>query len=66
MSSYRDPAPRGDMYPSEEEMDPTGSGVEPASGPEAYLRSQPGPQPSPTPGPVPTPAPTPGPPPRAA
>ncbi len=33
MSSYRDPAPRGDVYPSEEEIDPAGNGVEPATGP---------------------------------
>ncbi|WP_341717102.1 hypothetical protein QQG74_24680 [Micromonospora sp. FIMYZ51] len=66
MSSYRDPAPRGDVYPSEEEIDPTGSGVEPASGPVgAYFGSQPSPQPAPTPGPTPTPPPTPGPPPRS-
>ncbi|MFG2065009.1 hypothetical protein ACGFIK_26785 [Micromonospora sp. NPDC048871] len=68
MSSYRDPAPRGDVYPSEEEIDPGGSGVEPASGPTgAYASveaSQPGPQPNPTPAPAPTPVPTPGPPPR--
>ncbi|MFC4150475.1 hypothetical protein ACFO0M_29840 [Micromonospora mangrovi] len=30
MSSYRDPAPRGDVYPSEEEIDPTGVGPDPA------------------------------------
>ncbi|MCI4062063.1 hypothetical protein MRQ36_05585 [Micromonospora sp. R77] len=30
MSSYRDPAPRGDVYPSEEEIDPTGMGPDPA------------------------------------
>ncbi|TCB96495.1 hypothetical protein E0H26_15225 [Micromonospora zingiberis] len=68
MSSYRDPAPRGDVYPSEEEIDPGGSGVEPASGPAgAYAgveAGQPGPQPNPAPGPAPTPVPTPGPPPR--
>ncbi|GIJ25616.1 hypothetical protein Vqi01_07780 [Micromonospora qiuiae] len=72
MSSYRDPAPRGDVYPSEEEIDPTGIGVEPASGPAgAYAglpggagASQPGPQPNPAPGPAPAPPPTPGPPPR--
>jgi hypothetical protein len=33
MSSYHDPALRGDVYPSEEEIDPAGAGVEPASGP---------------------------------
>ncbi|SCG39829.1 hypothetical protein GA0070609_0778 [Micromonospora echinaurantiaca] len=69
MSTYRDPAPRGDVFPSEEEIDPTGSGVEPASGPvEAYRRvagTGPGPKPTPAPPPAPTPVPTPGPPPRA-
>ncbi|MGC5052880.1 hypothetical protein ACLQ2S_15665 [Micromonospora sp. DT48] len=73
MSSYRDPAPRGDVYPSEEEIDPAGSGVEPATGPVGSSvtwaeagpsASQPDPQPAPTPEPVPTPPPTPGPPPR--
>ncbi|MFI7080507.1 thrombospondin type 3 repeat-containing protein [Micromonospora sp. NPDC049903] len=65
MSSYRDPAPRGDVYPSEEEIDPTGSGVFPASAPTgAYPAGQPTPQPSPAPGPAPAPVPTPGPPPR--
>ncbi|MEV2238746.1 hypothetical protein [Micromonospora sp. NPDC049891] len=77
MSSYRDPAPRGDVYPSEEEIDPAGSGVYPASGPTGIVdastatwsdagpwASQPDPQPSPTPEPVPAPPPTPGPPPR--
>jgi hypothetical protein len=73
MSSYRDPAPRGDVYPSEEEIDPTGSGVEPASGPAGSgagwadagtWANQPDPQPPPAPEPVPAPPPTPGPPPR--
>ncbi|GIJ37415.1 hypothetical protein [Micromonospora andamanensis] len=77
MSSYRDPAPRGDVYPSEEEIDPAGSGVYPASGPTGTVEpppvtwsesgpsaSQPDPQPSPAPEPVPAPPPTPGPPPR--
>ncbi|MDG4796312.1 hypothetical protein [Micromonospora sp. WMMD1082] len=78
MSSYRDPAPRGDVYPSEEEIDPAGSGVEAASGPVGIatgssaatwsygepVAGQPGPQPNPAPGPAPTPVPTPGPPPR--
>jgi hypothetical protein len=31
MSSYHDPALRGDVYPSEEEIDPADAGVEPAS-----------------------------------
>ncbi|SIN13052.1 hypothetical protein [Micromonospora cremea] len=70
MSSYRDPAPRGDVFPSEEELDPTGSGVEPASAPPgARLSSHPpptpGPRPTPAPAPAPTPVPAPGPPPRA-
>ncbi|WP_175439933.1 hypothetical protein [Micromonospora nigra] len=51
MSSYRDPALRGDVYPSEEEIDPAGA-------------TTPGPQPTPAPSPAPTPVPTPGPPPR--
>ncbi|MGK5742168.1 hypothetical protein [Micromonospora sp. URMC 103] len=63
MSSYRDPAPRGDVFPSEEEIDPTGSGVEPA---EVAYPSSPGPRPTPAPPPAPTPVPTPSPPPRAA
>jgi hypothetical protein len=29
MSSYHDPALRGDVYPSEEEIDPADAGVEP-------------------------------------
>ncbi|MEJ3749042.1 hypothetical protein WEI85_37975 [Actinomycetes bacterium KLBMP 9797] len=67
MSSYRDPALRGDVYPSEEEIDPAGAGMEPASGPVGAYANQPAPQPSPGPGPAPTPGPpppTPGPPPR--
>lgn len=63
MSSYRDPAPRGDVYPSEEEMDPTGVGVQPASGPPG---TTPGPRPTPAPPPAPTPVPHPGPAPRVA
>ncbi|MEU8297007.1 hypothetical protein AB0C04_06955 [Micromonospora sp. NPDC048909] len=68
MSSYRDPAPRGDVYPSEEEIDPTGTAVQPASGPAgAYPdASSPGPRPTPAPPPAPRPVPTPAPPPRAA
>ncbi|MEV1330606.1 hypothetical protein AB0J20_13630 [Micromonospora costi] len=62
MSSYRDPAPRGDVFPSEEEIDPTGTGVEPAD--VAAYPSSPGPRPTPAPPPAPTPVPTPGPPPR--
>ncbi|NLU79032.1 hypothetical protein HCA58_11725 [Micromonospora sp. HNM0581] len=74
MSSYRDPAPRGDVYPSEEEIDPAGSGIQPGSGPVdassvawSDVRpsaGQPDPQPGPTPEPVPQPPPVPGPPPR--
>jgi hypothetical protein len=59
MSSYRDPALRGAVYPSEEEIDPAGAGVEPASGPVGTFAGQPGPQPSPARGPAPTPAPPP-------
>ncbi|MFF0234336.1 hypothetical protein ACFYPH_09135 [Micromonospora sp. NPDC005252] len=69
MSSYRDPALRGDVYPSEEELDPTGSAVEPASAPPGVRLSShpsptPGPRPTPAPAPAPTPVPSPGPPPR--
>ncbi|MEU7752870.1 hypothetical protein [Micromonospora sp. NPDC049171] len=70
MSSYRDPAPRGDVFPSEEELDPTGSGVEPASAPPtgglpSHPSPTPGPRPTPAPAPAPTPVPAPGPAPRA-
>ncbi|MEV1075188.1 hypothetical protein [Micromonospora parva] len=70
MSSYRDPAPRGDVFPSEEELDPTGAGVEQASAPPAdglpsHPSPTPGPRPTPAPAPAPTPVPAPGPPPRA-
>jgi hypothetical protein len=66
MSSYRDPAPRGDVFPSEEELDPTGTGVEPTSAPlPGPTATTPGPRPTPAPAPAPTPVPTPGPPPRA-
>lgn len=69
MSSYRDPAPRGDVFPSEEELDPTGIGVEQASAPPAgglpsHPSPTPGPRPTPAPAPAPTPVPAPGPPPR--
>ncbi|MBM0233699.1 hypothetical protein JNW91_18675, partial [Micromonospora sp. STR1_7] len=65
MSSYRDPAPRGDVFPSEEELDPTGSGVEQASAPPAdglanHPAPTPGPRPTPAPAPAPTPVPRPG------
>ncbi|MER7892427.1 hypothetical protein ABTX15_21655 [Micromonospora sp. NPDC094482] len=68
MSSYRDPAPRGDVFPSEEEIDPTGTAVQPTSGPAgAYPdASSPGPRPTPAPPPAPRPVPTPAPPPRVA
>ncbi|MFI6782067.1 hypothetical protein [Micromonospora sp. NPDC050276] len=70
MSSYRDPAPRGDVFPSEEELDPTGTGVEQASAPPtgglpSHPSPTPGPRPTPAPAPAPTPVPAPGPPPRA-
>jgi hypothetical protein len=69
MSSYRDPAARGDVFPSEEELDPTGTGIEQASAPPSGLPSHPaptpGPRPTPAPAPGPTPVPAPGPPPRA-
>ncbi|QLQ37277.1 hypothetical protein [Micromonospora robiginosa] len=50
MSSYRDPSLHGDVYPSEEEIDPTGVGPDltapvPAPTPE--------PEPAPHPGPAP-------------
>ena len=48
MSTYPDPASHGDVYPSEEEIDPAG-----ASGPVGAYASQPGPQPYPAPGPPP-------------
>ncbi|MFI7212783.1 hypothetical protein [Micromonospora maritima] len=57
MSSYRDPSLRGDVYPSEEEIDPTG--VDPDLTPRATA-----PAPAPTPEPEPDPVPRPGPPPR--
>ncbi|MBQ1042448.1 hypothetical protein AB0K27_04670 [Micromonospora echinospora] len=62
MSSYRDPSLRGDVYPSEEEIDPTG--VDPdltGTTPPATA-----PVPGPTPEPEPAPVPHPGPPPRQA
>ncbi|MEU5790856.1 hypothetical protein ABZ754_24430 [Micromonospora purpureochromogenes] len=65
MSSYRDPTLHGDVYPSEEEIDPTGMGLEPTSTPPAAYPDRTEPVPPPTPEPEPTP-PTPGPPPRAA
>jgi hypothetical protein len=70
MSSYRDPTLRGDVYPSEEEIDPTGAGLLPeagsaGTGPTGTAPTPtPTPQPGPTPGPVPAPPPSPGPPPR--
>ncbi|WP_428964183.1 hypothetical protein [Micromonospora fluostatini] len=77
MSSYRDPTLRGDVHPSEEELDPTGIGPLPSSAPPgpAYRvtfrdDTEPAPLPGPPPAPVPAPSPTPppgppGPPPRA-
>ncbi|WP_446216346.1 hypothetical protein [Micromonospora sp. IBHARD004] len=61
MSSYRDPTLRGDGYPSEEEIDPTGVGPDPAGGLPAYPTA---PVPAPTPEPEPDPPPGPGPAPR--
>ncbi|WP_434741203.1 hypothetical protein [Micromonospora sp. SH-82] len=78
MSSYRDPTLRGDVYPSEEEIDPTGiDGPTDPVGPTPSTDTTgwtdptgtapapvPGPTPAPVPGPVPSPSPNPGPPPR--
>jgi hypothetical protein len=52
MSTYPDPAWHGDVYPSEEEIDPAGT-----DGPVGAYASRPGPQPSPAPGPPPIPGP---------
>ncbi|MGB2567931.1 hypothetical protein ACPFP2_05695 [Micromonospora citrea] len=61
MSSYRDPILHGDVYPSEEEMDPTGVGLEPEDAPSAaYPATAPTPAPTPEPEP-PTPGPKPAP-----
>lgn len=68
MSTYRDPAPRGDVFPSEEETDPTGTGLAPSSAPPARAYpagTTPGPRPTPAPPPAPHPVPHPGPAPRA-
>jgi hypothetical protein len=46
MSSYRDPVLRGAVYPSEEEIDPAGAGVEPASGQVGAYASPHGPAPT--------------------
>ncbi|MEH0842120.1 hypothetical protein V6U81_06975 [Micromonospora sp. CPCC 205711] len=62
MSSYRDPTLHGDVYPSEEEIDPTGVGLEPVSAAPAAYRTAP--VPAPTPEPEPGPPPGPGPAPR--
>jgi len=53
MSTYPDPAMHGDVYPSEEEIDPAGT-----SGPVGAYAGRPDPQPSPAPGrpPIPEPA----------
>ncbi|KAB1906615.1 hypothetical protein F8279_13730 [Micromonospora sp. AMSO1212t] len=81
MSSYRDPSLRGDVYPSEEEIDPTGvdpdvSEMPPAAAGPAAVGVTPAavgvtptataPVPGPTPEPEPDPVPHPGPPPRQA
>lgn len=52
MSSYPDPAWHGDVYPSEEEIDPAGT-----DGPIGAYDSRPGPPPSSTPGSSSIPAP---------
>lgn len=52
MSTYPDPAWRGDVYPSEEEIDPAG-----ADGPVVAHASRPGPLPSSAPGSPLTPGP---------
>jgi hypothetical protein len=57
MSSYHDPALHGAVYPSEEEIDPAGADVEPASGPIGAYASQPDAQPSPGREPAPEPPP---------
>ncbi|QDY10050.1 hypothetical protein FJK98_25235 [Micromonospora sp. HM134] len=49
MSSYRDPILHGDVYPSEEEIDPTGVGLEPASAPPSAYPDRPGPTTASTP-----------------
>ncbi|MFI7249591.1 hypothetical protein [Micromonospora chalcea] len=74
MSSYRDPSLRGDVYPSEEEIDPTGVDPDVAEMPQAAVGVGPAavgvgpaataPVPGPTPEPEPAPVPHPGPPPR--
>ncbi|MGC4895316.1 hypothetical protein [Micromonospora sp. DT31] len=61
MSSYRDPSLRGDVYPSEEEIDPTGVGTDPTGAHRAMTAPVPAP---PMPEPEPDPLPRPGPPPR--
>ena len=63
MSSYRDPTLRGDVYPSEEEIDPTGIGLDQGGASFPYRTA---PVPGPTPEPEPDPVPHPGPPPRTA
>lgn len=68
MSSYRDPAPRGDVSASREEIDPTGAGPAPSGAPPAGADpggTTPGPRPTPAPPPAPHPVPHPGPAPRA-
>ncbi|MEU7981895.1 hypothetical protein AB0B63_25615 [Micromonospora sp. NPDC049081] len=49
MSSYRDPILHGDVYPSEEEIDPTGVGLEPASAPPSAYPQRGVPTPAPQP-----------------
>ncbi|MEU4773934.1 hypothetical protein [Micromonospora sp. NPDC023644] len=63
MSSYRDPAPLADVFPSGQVTDPTGTGPAPSGG--AYpAGTTPGPRPTPAPPPAPRPVPHPGPAPR--
>ncbi|MFI9642492.1 hypothetical protein ACIG87_20945 [Micromonospora sp. NPDC051925] len=57
MSSYRDPILHGDVYPSEEEIDPTGVGLDPASAPPTAYPEQAAPAPRRAPDPGPTPRP---------
>lgn len=59
MSSFGDPALRGDVYPSEEEIDPADAGADLASDPAGAYASQPAPQPSHEQEPVLVPEPTP-------
>ncbi|MEU7617337.1 hypothetical protein AB0M91_19860 [Micromonospora rifamycinica] len=55
MSSYPDPILHGDVYPSEEEIDPTGIGPEPTSAPPTAYPARTAPAPEPPPAPAPRP-----------